>query len=320
MNRKKLLCALVAAQEAQKNTLAKPGNVVQGRASVGFTLPLLEWCDIPEGYVIIEKQKIFVPAFRMAKYPVTYGQFQAFIYAPDGYQNGEWWEGIARREHTPEEQIWKIDNHPRENVNWYEAMAFARWLAFKTGLPITLPTESQWQRAAQGSDGREYPWGNEFDKDKCNTWESGIGRTTLVDKYPNGVSPFGVMDMSGNVWEWCLNEYRSSEVNIGSSTARGLRGGSWYFNRGFACAASRFVGEPGSPFDFIGFRLVVGRAVSPPASGGADRAEHIRAVADRMQNETGDTVVPGAMRKIAAWMLNPDMDLLGTMLHEWADR
>lgn len=126
---------------------ASPSPIPQVKASppapkievvrpTGFSLPLLEWCDIPEGYVTIEGQRILVPAFKMAKYPVTYAQFQAFIDAPDGYRNDDWWQGLAQRDKVAGDQKWKIDKHPRETVNWYESIAFSRWLGAKTGLSI----------------------------------------------------------------------------------------------------------------------------------------------------------------------------------------
>ena len=85
------------------------------------------------------------------------------------------------------------------------------WLSSKAGLAISLPTEPQWQRAAQGGDGREYPWGNGFDSSRCNTSESGINHTTPVNQYPSGTSSYGVYDMAGNVWEWCLSEGENPE-------------------------------------------------------------------------------------------------------------
>ena len=94
---------------------------------------------------------------------------------------------------------------PRENVNWYEAMAFANWLGAQLRMTITLPTVAQWQRAAKGDDDRYFPWGDDYDEDRCNTVETGLKQTTPVDRYRKGASPYGVYDMAGNVWEWTLN-------------------------------------------------------------------------------------------------------------------
>ncbi|MEP7289357.1 MAG: SUMF1/EgtB/PvdO family nonheme iron enzyme [Chloroflexota bacterium] len=238
-----------------------------------FTLPLLKWITIPAGNVTLEKGLddeiemysryplgIYqVAPFHISKYPVTYVQFEAFVDASDGYQNDQWWVGLAKRDKTPGAPMWKIDKHPRENVTWYEALAFCRWLSSKLRLTVTLPTESQWQWAAQGSDGHQYPWGENFDAARCNTKESGIGQTTPVDKYLDGASPFGVMDMVGNVWEWCLNKYESPlDIDVVGESSRVLRGGCWRSHRVNARSKYRFLSLPGYRSEFsIGFRLVV---------------------------------------------------------------
>lgn len=172
-----------------------------------LVLPLLEWCEIAAGSVTIAGVTCDVPAFYMAKYPVTYAQYEAFV-NDGGYRNrAHWtdagwaWKGDTAVPEFWQDSAWHIHDHPINGVTWYEAYAFTRWLSARTRLTISLPTEAQWQRAAQGDDGREYPWGHGFDETRCNTVESAIGRTTPVTQYPNGASPFGVLDMSGNVWE-----------------------------------------------------------------------------------------------------------------------
>src|SRR6185437_17051539 len=119
-------------------------------------------------------------------------------------------------------------------VSWSDAMAYVVWLAQLTGQPWRLPTEAEWEKAARGTDGRIYPWGDEFDKARCNTRESGIGTTSPIGRYPNGESPYHVQDMTGNVWEWTSSlfqpyPYRKNDgrENINSTENRVLRGGSW---------------------------------------------------------------------------------------------
>jgi hypothetical protein len=177
-------------------------------------VPQLEWCDVPEGEATItygQKPIVFhVDAFKMGKYPITNTQFKAFVQAKDGYANPEWWK------FSPHAQKWHKDNpkpaklrfswgdHPFMRVSWYGAMAFCRWFnSHAVNFTIALPTEQQWQRAAQGDDGRTYPWGNRFSKKRCNSKEGGQRMTSSVTEHPTGASPFGVCDMAGNVWEWC---------------------------------------------------------------------------------------------------------------------
>jgi formylglycine-generating enzyme required for sulfatase activity len=128
------------------------------------------------------------------------------------------------------EQGARFSNYPRDNVSWYQATAFCRWLTKKLpelNLPLTeainrweirLPTPEEWQAAASGGlQDRSYPWGSKWDMHLANTMEAGLGKTTAVGMYPQGSSPNGVLDMAGNVWEWCLSDQAgriTSEYNM----------------------------------------------------------------------------------------------------------
>jgi formylglycine-generating enzyme required for sulfatase activity len=229
-------------------------------------LPMLEWCEIPAGDVTVEGVRCTVPAFRVGKYPVTYGQYEAFV-SDRGYDvRSHWtstgwaWKGGRAWPAYWGDREWHAHERPINGVTWYEAQAFTRWLSAKTGLLITLPTEAQWQRAAQGDDGREYPWGDGFTTSCCNTSESGVGRTTPVTRYPEGASPFGVLDMSGNVWEWCLSNwtelYRSPEdTEIEGARTRVQRGGAFDFGARHARATSRDGTNAGNHRNHDGFRI-----------------------------------------------------------------
>jgi formylglycine-generating enzyme required for sulfatase activity len=227
-------------------------------------IPILEFCPIPSGYTRIGENWYWVEAFEIGKYPVTNAQFNAFIKAADGYSNPEWWnfsvEGRDwRRYHTPPQPSeFSGDKHPREMVCWYEAVAFTRWLSHRTGLPLSLPTEAQWQFAAQGEDNRLYPWGNTYDPSRCNTYESNILRTTPVDYYPSGVSRFGVFDMAGNVLEWCLNPYDNPALaSLEGNYPRALRGGNWGYHASWARTTVRYSDGPMNLYSGVGFRVIL---------------------------------------------------------------
>ncbi|MBV6394853.1 MAG: Hercynine oxygenase [Anaerolineales bacterium] len=162
--------------------------------------------------------------FLMARFPVTNALFRTFVKQvsyktqaeTDGFGwnwNGEKWVKTngANWFHPrgPDSEINGLENHPVVQVIWKDAQAFCDWLnrehdsSMQRGLIFRLPTEAEWEKAARGTDGRIYPWGDKFDSQKCNSDASGIGRTTPVGLYsPQGDSSFGCADVAGNVWEW----------------------------------------------------------------------------------------------------------------------
>lgn len=238
---------------------------------------MLEWINIPAGRVTLETAwtgqewedskgydreplgSLDVAPFAITKYPVTNAQFQAFV-DDNGYQDGQWWQDLAQWIKTPKEPEWSEPTHPRDTVSWYEAVAFSRWLAYKTGLPVTLPTEIQWQWAAVGDTGWDYHYGSAFDKNLCNTYESGINKSTPVNFYDDrmqGKTRFGVMDMCGNISEWCLNLYDNPlSCETTSAKLRPRRGGNWLSIRVNARASFRDRGFPDSSHWCLGFRVV----------------------------------------------------------------
>ena len=139
------------------------------------------------------------------------------------------------------------------------AVAFCRWLSRRLGSEVRLPTEYQWQQAATGGDPRNhYPWGRKWDARCCNTLESGLNRTTAVGLYPAGASAQKVLDLSGNLWEWCLNKHQEpgDAVVDDSDVSRGLRGGAWARDLGRARADGRYDAHPHYRLDDVGFRVV----------------------------------------------------------------
>ncbi|MCP5097173.1 MAG: formylglycine-generating enzyme family protein, partial [Chloroflexi bacterium] len=244
----------------------RPGVGVIERAD-GQKLPDIVWGKeiLPDRYPYQEETIEIKHAYQVARYPVTYAQFQCFIDAAD-FDEEAWWAGMPKivedvfdneypvREMLP--QAFPYTNHPRENVSWYQAVAFCRWLSAKLDLAIRLPHEHEWEVAARYPDGRSYPWGNEWDSNNANTDESGIGQTTAVGVYSNGrQTELDLYDLSGNVWEWCQNKYEdpSDDKVDDSENWRALRGGSWIFNASFARAANRLDFTPANRYFYRRF-------------------------------------------------------------------
>jgi hypothetical protein len=227
------------------------------------------WCGIPWGQVVVEGQVFEVNNFLMARYQTTYEQFQVFVDDPNGFTNSEWWEGLAApasHQKAPGKQHFTHErNLPRENVSWYDSIAFCRWLSSRIGYEVRLPTEWEWQWAAQGPDERAYPWDDKYVKGYANVDEKDSGlrystdaeKTTPVGSYPLGASLFGVLDMSGNVWEWCLNEYDNpNRTGLADDTSRVLRGGSLHNSIHLARTDARSSSYPDSRKHNVGFRVV----------------------------------------------------------------
>ncbi|MFQ5436379.1 MAG: formylglycine-generating enzyme family protein, partial [Anaerolineae bacterium] len=156
---------------------------------------------------------------------------------------------------------------PVVGITWFEARAYCAWLSAQMGKLFSLPTEAEWEAAAGGREGRAYAYGAAYDAALCNTFETHIRGTTPVGVFPGGNTPEGIMDLSGNVWEWTSSAYRpypydavdGREDTAVPDTRRVLRGGSWHsfqFDARSACRSSGFPEDRGS---FSGFRVVVRR-------------------------------------------------------------
>ncbi len=174
------------------------------------------------------QHEVSVPAFKIGKYPVTVGQWKRFVEAA---------------QFPGEERALKgVDNHPVVYVSWQDAQAYCQWLTGEwrkcgkigQGEIVRLPTEAEWEKAARGTDKRIRSWGDDPDPGKANMSETGIGGASAVGIFPTGASPYGCLDMIGNVWEWTQSKwkgypYRADDgrEELGGNDSRVLRGGAW---------------------------------------------------------------------------------------------
>lgn len=233
-------------------------------------LPMLYWKEIPAGKVQFDNIShmspdnattlVAVSTFLMGQFPVTNAQFEVFLDDTNGYESERWWQFSQRASAwhsthpTALNSRFRGDERPRESVNWYEAMAFCHWLSHLSGVEITLPTLEMWQRAALGDTDFAFPWGDHYDSECCNTRESGLKMTTNVNRYSAGVSPFGVYDMAGNVWEWCLDEQPPDAES--PDFKRAVIGGSHVSPFDRARTSFRYFLNPEARYSSIGFRVV----------------------------------------------------------------
>jgi len=212
---------------------------------------------------------LYLPEYYLAETPVTNAQYLAFVQA-----TGQAAPYLWKNNRPPDGK----EDHPVNYLAWRDALAYCRWLAEITGRPYRLPTEAEWEKGARGTDGRIWPWGNGWDASRCNTHEGGKGDTTPVGAYPQGASPYGLLDMVGNVWEWTRSLWgkewdkpafkypydpRDGRENLDAddSVRRVLRGGSFDYSRRDARCAVR---NHHSPLDWYRDRGV--RVAAAPFS------------------------------------------------------
>ncbi|TEU13818.1 MAG: NACHT domain-containing protein [Anaerolineales bacterium] len=247
---------------------------------------------------------VYLDAYYIDRTPVTDAEFSAFVQA-SGYKPKHW-------------QL-RADAHPAVNVTWHDAQAYARWAG------KALPTEAEWEKAARGTDGRRYPWGDDFDPARCNTAEKAGGRalprslwrrlfrrkeglalhtvagrgTTPVGAYsPGGDSPYGVADMAGNVWEWTSSLYKDypyqaddGREDPDASGKLVLRGGSWFIATWDARCSFRDSNDPVNYDVSLGFRCVV--RVAPIGLQCLAKVPHVYGRADSAVRRTTDRFLVG---------------------------
>ncbi len=219
----------------------------------------IEWVQIPEGEFkrgdngdspATPEHNVYLDEYYVSKYEVTFEQYDKF-YEETGQSK-------------PSDHGWGRGKRPVINVSWHDAKVFCDWLAKKTGKNIHLLTEAQWEKAYRGTDFREYPWGNSNPNCSILNFNNCQGKTMPVGSYTSDVSPYGVYDLAGNVWEWCQDWYSATYYPIsprnnpqGPSTGseRVNRGGNYTDDAYTSRAAARRGNEPDYTDHKVGFRL-----------------------------------------------------------------
>ena len=239
----------------------------------------------------VPQHRLALPAFYIARYPVTHAQYSIFVremgHRPptaetDSERRYEW-QGAE----YPPQRV----NQPVVLVTWHDALSYCRWLTDKLrawpgtpdplaallrdrGWVVTLPSEAQWEKAARGVGGRQYPWGADPDPNRANHDDSGVNDTSAVGCFPGGASLYGVEDLSGNVWEWTQSLWGSDleksefkypyvpedgreDLSAGDDVPRVLRGGSFVNDQGLVRCAYRYGSSPYNFLRNFGFRVVV---------------------------------------------------------------
>ncbi len=216
---------------------------------------------IPEGEFLMGSEEfgpespqrtVYLPAYYIDKYPVTNAEYKRYMDETCALPPRHW-GGLD----VPP----GLENHSVHRISWFEAVMYAEWAGKR------LPTEAEWEKAARGTDGRRWPWGNEFDEELALVWDRGeFIMTAPVDAHPGGASPYGVCEMAGNVEEWCADWYDAYPGSTYKGKAfgrkfRALRGGSSFFTQNHARSAYRCFTRPeDSGMDGLvgcGFRCVL---------------------------------------------------------------
>jgi formylglycine-generating enzyme required for sulfatase activity len=253
---------------SDSNRLCQISERTEAMLSIPFA-----WCFIPGGSMTLLDASNYggtnggicqINGFAIGKFMVTNGQYQAFVEHSNGFKSPQWWE------YSPQAMQWREDHpHPTQpafagrdllctRVSWFDSMAFCNWLSAELDAAVRLPTEEEWQHAAVGDTNWPYPWGEDLDETRAN-YGKHIGQVSRGRGFPEGQSPFGVMDMIGNLWEWCLTIWGTGSIDLTSYSYRAFRGGAWNVsNPEYLRAIDRGEGHsPRGRLNDCGFRLTL---------------------------------------------------------------
>lgn len=205
-----------------------------------------------------ERHQVDLPAYRIDLMPVTQAEYAEFITAKKSAppsMTAEAWvqQGFIQEYAIVERFNWKEgvpptgrEDHPVVLVTWNEADAYCKWRGAIAGAERRLPTEAEYEKAARGDSGLAYPWGNAYEAEKLNSAVKGPHDTTPVGQYTNGASPFGVLDMAGNVFQWTSTKYRDGAMTV--------KGSAWEDYGGVGRGASRHGRAVTARHVIVGFR------------------------------------------------------------------
>lgn len=227
----------ITAKDNKRMVIVPSGNFLMGSEEFGPESP---------------QRQVYLSTYYIDQYPVTNAEYKQYMRATRAMPPRHW-GGFD----VPT----GLENHPVHRISWFEAIQYCDWAGKR------LPTEAEWEKAARGTDGRRWPWGNEFDENNALVWDRGeYTMTAAVDAHPNGVSPYGVYEMAGNVEEWCADWYdaypgSTYQGKAFGQTFRVLRGGNSFFTQNHArCAYRCFTRPEDSGIDGVvgcGFRGVI---------------------------------------------------------------
>jgi formylglycine-generating enzyme required for sulfatase activity len=294
------LPALIKRRAAAAEALGKIEGGQFGAQPAFWTLPhgIPVWVEIPAGEFWMGSEKyddekpvhqVHLERYWISRVPITNAQYRFFVQDAGHRAPRHWNDGNIPR---------GKESHPVAYVTWHDAVAYCEWLQEKLQVvgytlkvwqsegrlatcnvqPAThrvqLPSEAEWEKAARGADDqRAYPWGERWQEGYCNTDELGVNETTPVGIFPEGVSPYGVLEMAGNVWEWTCSLYKAypydpddGRETLEAEGDRVLHRGSFDDPQAYARCAYRSGYGPDYHWRDLGFRVVVSRAQPPGAT------------------------------------------------------
>lgn len=230
-------------------------SVPAGRFLIGSTPTQIEAVVSPGAELDVflaetPRHEIELDGFEISRGPVSCADYDVFVTATDHTPPG-YWDG-----YTPPPAL---RDHPVVEISFNDARAYCRWLSTATDRSFRLPTEQQWEAAARGQDGRIFPWGDEWQPGRCNVAQDGPGTTSAIGSYADDASPYGCVDLAGNVAEWTASPaqlYPGSGRSTPFESGIIVRGGSWSGSVAEARAAHRRSVAPTITSLALGFRVV----------------------------------------------------------------